>query len=330
MWPLKAFLAVCLQLAFISAFLTTAIFAQPDLYSSKSRINSDFGLIEAPVQWKTACDQCWVDKYGTLSVSVVNLASQQPTRKNWLSTHWIIFLLLSGDISPNPGPEPMPVFDCFDQKGMHFLHVNARSILPKIDEIRHLAKKTNCAVLGVTETWLDNSVNNAEINIEGYLLERNDRNREGGGVCVYVRSNLAYNRRTDIGCDLETVFVDLLLPKTKAILFGTVYRTPTCDNFYEKLEDSIVNSPNFFNQECYILGDFNTDVLSKNKNSTLVKKLKSFCNVFNMKQLVQDHTRITDSSSTAIDLILTTDEDKVTQSGVLPYGVSDHQVIFCT
>ena len=41
--------------------------------------------------------------------------------------------------------------------------------------------------MGITETWLDGTVNNTEVNIDGYLLERNYRNREGGGV--YIRSD---------------------------------------------------------------------------------------------------------------------------------------------
>ena len=33
--------------------------------------------------------------------------------------------------------------------------------------------------------------------------------------------------------------------------------------FYAKLEDVLSSCTNFFKQECYILGDFNTDVLAE-------------------------------------------------------------------
>ena len=83
---------------------------------------------------------------------------------------------------------------------------------------------TSAAVIGVTETWLDDSTNNSEIDIPNYHLERNDRNREGGGVCVYIRADLAYNHRTDLQHDdIEFVWVKILLPKSKPILVGICY-----------------------------------------------------------------------------------------------------------
>lgn len=39
----------------------------------------------------------------------------------------------------------------------------------------------------MSETWLDSSVSNLEIETQGYNLYRVDReNKKGGGVCVYV------------------------------------------------------------------------------------------------------------------------------------------------
>ena len=39
------------------------------------------------------------------------------------------------------------------------------------------------AVFGLAETKLDESIQNGEIEIEGYTLERSDRNRRGGMLC---------------------------------------------------------------------------------------------------------------------------------------------------
>ena len=52
-------------------------------------------------------------------------------------------------------------------KGMHFIHVNARSILPKMSELRIMAKESKAAVIAISEIWLDSSVTNSEIQIEG-------------------------------------------------------------------------------------------------------------------------------------------------------------------
>ena len=36
--------------------------------------------------------------------------------------------------------------------GLHFIHINARTLLPKLDELNVLASITKAAVIGVSET----------------------------------------------------------------------------------------------------------------------------------------------------------------------------------
>ena len=93
-----------------------------------------------------------------------------------------------------------------------------------------------------------------------FLLERKGWNRTGDGVCIYIRNNIAYSRQTDLDNDLEAVFVDILLPKTKSILVGTVDRPPHQEQFYDDLEETLTNSPKYCSQETYVMGDLNTDV----------------------------------------------------------------------
>ena len=76
--------------------------------------------------------------------------------------------------------------ELFQRKGLHFIHVNARSLLSRVSEIRVLANRTYAAVICVTETWFDSSVTDAEVEIPGYLIQRRDRSRSGGGVCIRV------------------------------------------------------------------------------------------------------------------------------------------------
>ena len=153
-------------------------------------------------------------------------------------------------------------YELFTKKGLHFLHINARSLLPKLSDARLLVRRTKAAVLAVTEIWLDDSVTNAEIEIDGYIVHRRDRNRHGGGVCLFIRSGIAFNPEPDLSTDdLESLCVNILLPKTKPILVGVCYRPPTQFNFYKLLEELLETvSPN---TEFILLGDFNTDSLIK-------------------------------------------------------------------
>ena len=69
-------------------------------------------------------------------------------------------------------------------------------------------------------------------------MVRKDRNRKGGGVCIFIRSDLDFKLRHDLDNDnLEAVWIDVLLPKSKPILIGAVYRPPDQRNFIEILEN---------------------------------------------------------------------------------------------
>ena len=89
-------------------------------------------------------------------------------------------------------------FDCFKRKGLHFIHINARSLYPKLSELDIIAKKSRAAVIGVTESWLNESHTDESVKIEGYTLIRNDRQSHAGGVCAYIREDISYNRGSDL------------------------------------------------------------------------------------------------------------------------------------
>ncbi|CAG2230050.1 unnamed protein product [Mytilus edulis] len=89
----------------------------------------------------------------------------------------------------------------------------------------------------VYESWLDNTVTNAEIHIEGYNVVRLDRSRNGGG-CVFIREDIAFSPRQDLHDDrLEALWIDIFIPKTKTITIGTVYRPPKEASFLINFEE---------------------------------------------------------------------------------------------
>ena len=132
-------------------------------------------------------------------------------------SYFRFILLLSRDIDLNPGPnaDAFPfsnesfsnesqIFSgsddgnlnfekwaVFKKKGLHFVHININSLLPKIDELRYLTKLSNASIVGIGETKLDDSISSSEIEIEGYDLLRLDRSLRGGGVACYIKKSLA-------------------------------------------------------------------------------------------------------------------------------------------
>ena len=230
----------------------------------------------------------------------------------------------------------VPVSSCFTSciipktltsKGLHFLHSNARSLLPKISEVQLLLSRTRASVFAVTETWLDSSVNDGEITVPGFSVVRQDRNRHGDGVALYVRNEIAFNPRPDLSVDdLEATWVELLLPRSKGILVCSCYRPPSDSNFLNKLEQALAKiDPG---TELYILGDINIDF--NNKTSPLFKSYLRVLDFFGCSQLIAEPTRMTDSTSSILDHVIVSDKNKVTESGVICAGLSDHLVTFCS
>ena len=177
-------------------------------------------------------------------------------------------ILLSGDISLNPGPDQVDtlgIWHPFKKRGLHFLHLNVNSLLPKIDELRHICKLTNAAIIGITETKLDDSILNCEINIDGYDLLRCDRDRHGGGVACYIRQSINYNVKSIFPVSIENIVIDVLLPKTKPFTVCTLYRPPSQYNFINDINDN-------FSKLCpestdiFILGDINTNLFINGSN----------------------------------------------------------------
>ena len=98
-----------------------------------------------------------------------------------------------------------------------------------------------------------------EIQIDDYKILRCDRNRHGGGVACYVRNDLSLNIISVFPREIESVFLEILLPNSKAITVGTNYRPPNQSNFLKVLNENM-NKIDSISNEIYILGDFNINL----------------------------------------------------------------------
>lgn len=64
--------------------------------------------------------------------------------------------------------------------------------MPKIDDLRILCSYMLFLpdIICVVETWLDDTIDDSEICVQGYCVHRSrvDHNRHGGGVLIYVKT----------------------------------------------------------------------------------------------------------------------------------------------
>ena len=60
-----------------------------------------------------------------------------------------------------------------------------------------------------------------------------------------------------------------------------------------------------------------------------IKRYQEFCSLHGLKQLITSPTHVTDNSLSLLDHILTNSTCRISQSGVVDTGLSDHQLICC-
>ena len=76
-----------------------------------------------------------------------------------------------------------------------------------------------------------------------------------------------------------------------------------------------------------MLGDLNCNLASPTPDVNTCHLLE-ISDLYGLNQLIKEPTRVTESSSTLIDLIFTNHADKVSCSGVSHIGISDHSLVY--
>ena len=101
--------------------------------------------------------------------------------------------------------------------------LNINSLATKFEQLREIIG-TNLDILTIQETKLDASFPSGQFFIDGYSEPyRLDRNRNGGGVMIYVREDIPsklLNKHTFTKA-IEGLFIEINLRKTKLLFFGS-------------------------------------------------------------------------------------------------------------
>ena len=76
-------------------------------------------------------------------------------------------------------------------KSHSIFYCNVRRLLQKVDELKFRIESVNPIIVGITESWLNCDVSDAEGSIPGYSLFRSDRiGGSGGGVALFMRDEV--------------------------------------------------------------------------------------------------------------------------------------------
>ena len=96
-------------------------------------------------------------------------------------------------------------------------------------ELISLVNSYKPKIIAITETWCKESIGDAEVHLQDYVLYRCDRSSTiGGGVLLYVHQSLQSVSCTllnDMNID-EAVWCTIQLKNNDKMLIGVVYRSP--------------------------------------------------------------------------------------------------------
>uniref|UniRef100_A0A803T8Q3 Reverse transcriptase domain-containing protein n=1 Tax=Anolis carolinensis TaxID=28377 RepID=A0A803T8Q3_ANOCA len=199
----------------------------------------------------------------------------------------------------------------------------------KQDELQLLAQHHTYDVIGITETWWDDS-HHWNLTIEGYnLFHRNRTKGRGGGVALYVKNSYVAEEMQDCnpGNQLESIWIRIKGTGTqKDLVVGVYYRPPSQD---EGLDEAFCQqlTKQAQRRDIVVMGDFNYPDICWKTNSAKSTKSNKFltCLADNfMVQKVEEATR----GSATLDLILTNVEDLINTVEVVgSLGASDHVLL---
>jgi len=229
---------------------------------------------------------------------------------------------------------------------LSILSINVQSINAKfsdlLDFLSNFSSDSYLDVICLQELWQFPS--NVEFKLPGYsplVYKLRSNNVNGGGVGIYVKSNIEFSVEPVLSIFHDRVFESIVIEITNQagnkILVGSVYRPGTKHptlNFPEQNEifmdtlSNVLSNINDKNIRAYMLGDLNLDVLKYN-HCTLVTDYIDTLFSLGFIQIVTKPTRCTGNSATLIDHCITNNVEDKHSSVIFTTSISDHFPVLC-
>ena len=184
-----------------------------------------------------------------------------------------------------------------------FLNIN--SIRNKFSPVQHILCNSYVDLLGVSETKLNDTFPDGQFHVDNYVLNRKDRTSHGGGVALYVRSDIPHRRRHDLEniidnftSGLEIIIIEATMRTKERWIYVVGYKPPgikdmTFYDVFSTLCDLILQE----STNIVILGDYNCDFMADGP-------LKDICETFDLQNLVTEPTCFKNQNGSLIDLCL--------------------------
>ena len=142
---------------------------------------------------------------------------------------------------------------------------NIQSLINKRAELEVVVNEKKPHIIGITESWCNQSILDSEVAIEGYSMFRLDKDTvtgKGGGVILYVDNSMSavtcheiqnHNFESSVWCVIK-------LERNENLLVGLCYRSPndSTEENNNKLLDQMKHTAKVHNvTHLLVIGDFN-------------------------------------------------------------------------
>ena len=202
--------------------------------------------------------------------------------------------------------------------------LNARSIINKKNELDIMVDEIKPHIIGITESWANNDITDAELGLEGCVMFRKDRmGKRGGGVLLYIKETIpTYEVQLHEEADCNEAIWCKIVTGHTTVTIGVLYR---CPNITKENNEKIHNAISEVSKgDCIIMGDFNHgNIKWDTLQSTGVEDQKVLCLVQDnfLTQHVLEPTRAT----RILDIVLSSQKELVDNVEIKePLGSSDH------
>lgn len=177
------------------------------------------------------------------------------------------------------------------KRGLKIAHVNICSIRNKLQDLSEVLSSACLNILALSETHVDETFQDGELFIQEYDIYRKDGNAHGGGVAMYVQSQIPVKIRYDLmKSKLEVLWLQVQISHLKPILIGCCYRPPNAKTEYLDSICDMLDHVCDTRFEVYFKGDLNIDWNSVNCSKKL--KLEACTATCGLTQLINKPTRI--------------------------------------
>ena len=212
--------------------------------------------------------------------------------------------------------------DCISSKHLNILYFNARSILPKVNELQLLIGLHKPNIICIVETWLSSEISDQELQIDGYQIVRLDRNRHGGGVMFHISDALHFTVLP--ACPSLELLSLIIHENSNRCCVSLFYRPPNSPPSILTTLSTLLEAIDISTFSNFILvGDFNVDI--SNPSHPLTNTLNDMSHSFHLQQIVTEPTHIYSHGASIIDLVFTSNSLLTCSCTVVPpLGNSDH------